>query len=117
MNTNKIINNKLGLLKLAEELGNVSHSCKVMGYSRDTFYRYKELVEKGGMENLIEKMRRKHNKKNRIDEIAEKAVVEFAVEQPAHGQIRVSNELRKRGVFVSSPGVRCVWLRARSRDI
>jgi hypothetical protein len=38
-------------------------------------------------------------------------VVAFAVEQPAFGQVRVSNELRKRGVFVSASGVRSVWLR------
>lgn len=111
MNNNKIISNKLGLLKLAEELGNVSQACKVMGYSRDTFYRYKELIEEGGIENLMEKTRRKANPKNRIDEPIEKAVVEYAVEQPAHGQVKVSNELRRRGVFVSASGVRCVWLR------
>ena len=67
MNNTKIINNKLGLLKLAEELSNVSQACKLMGYSRDTFYRYKELVKEGGMSNLIDKSRRKGNTKNRID--------------------------------------------------
>jgi ACT domain-containing protein len=51
----KLIKNKLGLLSLAEELGNVSRACKVMGFSRDTFYRYKELVDDGGMRTLIEK--------------------------------------------------------------
>ncbi len=55
--TQKLIKNKVGLLKLAEELGNVSKACKVMGFSRDTFYRYQELVSEGGMENLIEKTR------------------------------------------------------------
>lgn len=55
--------------------------------------------------------RRKPNRKNRVDEQVETAVVEYAVEQPAHGQVRVSNELRRRGVFVSASGVRSVWLR------
>ena len=108
---NPIIKHKAGLLNLAEELGNVSKACKVMGVSRDTFYRYQESVEQGGVEALINQNRRVPNPKNRVDEAIEKAVIEYAVEQPAHGQLRASNELRKRGVFVSPSGVRSIWLR------
>jgi len=110
-NTNKIIKHKVGLLNLAEELGNVSQACKVMGLSRDTFYRYKSAVESGGVDALLDKSRRKPNIKNRIDESIETAVKEYAIEFPAHGQARTSNELRKKGIFVSASGVRCVWLR------
>jgi transposase InsO family protein len=106
-----IIKHKLGLLNLAEELGNVSKACKVMGLSRDTFYRYKDAVDTGGVDALFDKTRRKPNIKNRVDEEIEDAVVAYAVEQPAHGQVRVSNELRKRGTFVSPSGVRSIWLR------
>lgn len=106
-----IIKHMLGLLNLAEELGNVSKACKVMGLSRDTFYRYKAAVDEGGVEALFDKTRRKPNPKNRVDEAIETAVVAYAVEQPAHGQVRVSNELRKRGTFVSPSGVRSIWLR------
>ena len=95
----KVVKNKLGLLNLAEELGNVSKACKVMGFSRDTFYRYKAAMESGGVDALFEKNRRKPNLKNRTDEKTESAVVAMAFEQPAYGQIRVSNELRKRGTF------------------
>lgn len=107
----RIIRHKLGLLNLAEELGNVARACRVMGVSRDTFYRYKAAKEDGGVDALLDKSRRKPNPKNRVDEATEDAVVAYAVEQPAHGQVRVSNELRKRGVFVSASGVRSIWLR------
>jgi len=107
----RIIKHKLGLLNLAEELGNVSKACQVMGLSRDTFYRYKKAVESGGVAGLLEKDRRRPNLKNRTDEQTEAAVVDYALEQPAHGQVRTSNELRKRGSFISPTGVRSVWLR------
>jgi transposase InsO family protein len=107
----KIIKNKLGLLKLAEHLGNVSQACKIMGYSRDSFYRFQELYEKGGDLGLREISRRKPVMANRVDTEVEKAVVEFATIQPAYGQLRVSNELKKKGVFVSPGGVRSIWLR------
>ena len=107
----KIIRHKVGLLNLAEELGNVSKACQVMGLSRDTFYRYRDAVEEGGVEALLERTRRVPNPKNRVDLETEEAVVAYAVEYPAHGQVRVSNELRKRGVFVSPSGVRSIWLR------
>ncbi len=107
----KIIKHKVGLLSLAEELGNVSKACQIMGLSRDTFYRYKSAVEDGGVEALLERTRRHPNLKNRVDLETEDAVVAFAIEYPAHGQVRVSNELRKQGVFVSASGVRSIWLR------
>ena len=107
----KIIRHKVGLLNLAEALGNVSKACQMMGLSRDTFYRYRDAVEDGGVEALLEKPRRVPNFKNRVDEETESAVVDYAVEYPAYGQVRVSNELRKLGVFVSASGVRSIWMR------
>lgn len=107
----RIINNKLGLLNLAEELGNISKACQVMGVSRDTFYRYKEAHDSGGVEGLLDKNRRKPNTKNRVDPTIESAVKKYATDFPAHGQHRASNELRKLGVFVSGGGIRSIWLR------
>ena len=106
-----IIKYKLGLLNLAQELGNISKACKVMGLSRDTFYRYQNAVQEGGVEALIDANRRKPNLQNRVDQSTEDAVVAFALEQPAFGQLRTSNELRKKGIFISASGVRSVCLR------
>lgn len=107
----KLIKNKMGLLELASYLQNVSEACRVMGYSRDTFYRVRKAYEEGGMDALKEKTRRKPNRKNRVSDEVERVVVEMAYDNPAFGQVRASNELRKRGTFISGAGVRCVWLR------
>ena len=107
----KLIKSKLGLLGLAEELGNVSRACKYLGYSRDTFYRYKELFEEGGEEGLRELSRKVPNVKNRVVASIETRVVAIATEYPAYGQVRASHELKKEGIFISPGGVRGVWLR------
>lgn len=99
--TNPVIKHKVGLLNLAEELGNVSKACKIMGVSRDTFYRYQELAEEGGIDALVNQNRRVPNMKNRVDESTERAVVEYVIAFPAYGQHWTSNELRKKGVFIS----------------
>src|SRR5579875_122702 len=102
----KVIKAKVGLLELAKQLGNVSQACKVMGYSRDTFYRFRDLYETGGEEALQEISRKKPNIKNRVPEHIEQAVCDLAIENPALGQQRASHELQQRGIIISASGIR-----------
>ena len=107
----KVIRAKLGLLELAKQLGNVSQACKMLGYSRDSFYRFKELYDTGGELALQELTRKKPLLANRTAPEIEALIVELSLEQPAFGQIRIANEVRARGHSISPAGVRGVWQR------
>jgi hypothetical protein len=83
----------------------------MMGYSRDSFYRFKELYDAGGELALQEMTRRKPILKNRTPPEVEAIIVELSLDRPAYGQIRIANELRKLGHSISPAGVRGVWQR------
>jgi len=110
--TSQSTKRKLSLLQLAEELGNVSKACKIMGYHRDTFYEVQKAFKVGGVAALVEERRGpRHPHSNRVPEAVEKRILDLCLEKPTYGSQRIANELRLQGVDVSPSGVRGVWLR------
>jgi transposase len=107
----KLIRKKQSIIELADFLKNISEACRINGCSRQHFYDIKKAYEENGLEGLREKSRRKPCIKNRVAPEVEEAILQMALEYPAYGQTRVSNELRKQGVLISPGGVRSIWLR------
>ncbi|GAB3125269.1 IS481 family transposase [Novispirillum itersonii] len=108
----KVARRKLSLLELAQELGNVSRACKVMGYSRQQFYEIRRNYQTYGADGLIDRIpgaRGPHP--NRVAAEIEQAILSHALDHPCHGPVRVAQELALRGLQVSSGGVRGVWMR------
>lgn len=107
-----LINRKLNMLDLANTLGNISEACRKLGVTRQHYYDVKDVVQEYGVDGLIEKSKQKPNPKNRIPVEFEEKVLTYSIEFPTHGQVRASNELKKReGLIISPSGIRSVWLR------
>jgi len=102
---------KVLLLELAERLGSVSRACKIMAYSRDSFYRFRKLYQAGGERALEGMSRRRPILKNRVAPEIERAVLGLSFDHPSWGQARVAGALAESGISISAAGVRCVWLR------
>ncbi len=105
------VETKVRVLELAESLGSVSRACQIMGYSRDSFYRFKRLYAEGGMAALEGPSRRKPLLKNRVAPEVERGVIELARSYPQWGRAKVAETLSERGLKISPSGVRCVWVR------
>jgi transposase InsO family protein len=103
---------KLSLLQLAQELGNVSKACRLMGYHRDTFYEVRRAFQVGGVQALVEQRRGpRWPHPNRVSPEIEARILAYGLDHPTHGAQRVANQLRLEGLTVSPSGVRGVWLR------
>ena len=108
----KIARRKLSLLELAQEMGNVSKACKIMGYSRQQFYEIRRTYQTFGAEGLVDRLPGpKGPHPNRVSDEVEKAILDHGLAHPTHGAQRVADELMLGGVQVSAGGVRGVWSR------
>lgn len=105
------IRSKLALLQLAKELGSVSRACEMMGYSRDSYYRFKRQYDSAGEQGLRNLSRKKPALKNRVAPEVEAQVIEIALDYPNYGQARAAEVLSARGCEVSASGVRAIWVR------
>ena len=108
----KVTRRKLSLLELASELDNVSKACRIVGYSRQQFYEIRRNYQTYGSDGLLDRLpgaRGPHP--NRVDEMVEKAILDYSLAHPTHGPVRVAQQLVLQGVQVSSGGVRGVWSR------
>ena len=95
----------------ATTAGNISKACSTLGISRQHYYDIKTAIEEEGLQGLLEKSRRAPRIGNRVASYIEQAVLSYSLEFPTHGHVRVANELGRKGIVISSGGVRCVWLR------
>lgn len=106
-----IINRKVNIVELAKTLGNISEACRNLGVSRQHYYDIKSAINEDGVDGLLEKSRKSPRVANRISPEIEKMVLDYALEYPTHEQVRVENELKAKGIRISSGGVRGVWAR------
>lgn len=106
-----IINRKVSIVELGQTLGNISDACRKIGVSRQHYYDIKQALLEDGVEGLMEKSRRMPRYGNRVPPELEDRILKYSLEYPTHGQVRVSNELKREGVIVSPGGIRSIWLR------
>lgn len=105
------IKSKPTLLQLASELDNISKACRIAGVSRRHFYDIKDDFENGGIDAFAPRPRIKAQMPNKASAELENKILEFCLKYPTYGQLRVSNELRKGGEWISPGGVREIWKR------
>ena len=109
---NKVARRKLSLLDLASELNNVSKACQVMGYSRQQFYEIRRNFQTYGAQGLVDRLPGpKGPHPTRVSEEVEKVILDYSLNHPTHGPLRVAQQLVLQSIQVSAGGVRGVWSR------
>jgi hypothetical protein len=117
MDTNRTVaqkatRRKMSMLELAEDLGNVSKACKIMGYLRQQFYEIRRNYQTSGSQGLVDKLPGPRNPQpNRASDEIEKAILEYSFQYPTHGCVRVVQQLALKNISVSSGGVRGFCIR------
>lgn len=106
-----IIHRKMNIVQLSEQLGNISEACRKLGVSRQHYYDIKAALQEEGVEGLLEKAWTNPRIRNRVAPEIEERVLQYALEYPTHGQVRVANELKKAGIIISPGGIRSIWVR------
>ena len=106
-----IINRKVNIVELGQMLGNISDACRKLGVSRQHYYDIKQALKEDGIDGLLEKTRKMPRYGNRVAPEVEEKILAYSLEFPTHGQVRVSNELKRKGIIVSAGGIRSIWLR------
>jgi transposase InsO family protein len=106
-----IIQRKVYIIELGATLGNISDACRKLGVFRQHYYDIKQAIAEDGLECLLEKSRKAPRMGNRVSPEIEQRVLEYSLEFPTHGQVRVSNELKRHGIILSGGGVRSIWQR------
>ena len=106
-----IIQRKLNIVDFAETMGNISEACRKLGVSRQHYYDIKGAIQEEGIDGLLEKSRKSPRMRNRVSPEIEEKVLQYSLEYPTHGQVRVANELLKEGITLSPGGIRSIWMR------
>ena len=103
-----LVGYRLRLFMLADELGNVSEACRLMGVHRSTYYVWKAKVDRHGLEMLRPRERRRPRMPNQLSALVEQQIVAYSLGHPGYGPDRISSELARPkwgGILVSPNGV------------
>jgi transposase InsO family protein len=99
---------RLRLLALADELGNVSEACRLMGVNRSTYYAWKRQADRQGLEMLRPRERRRPQMPNQLSVMVEQKILAVSLGHPGHGPRRIASKLARPewgGLIVSPNGV------------